>query len=146
RRPAGTFPSAGPAPGGRAGTDRPIIGLTAPRQKELGPSGLRTPSFWESFVTQLELGTGMLLMIAVPSILVILLCGLARQTMDVAAFRTVIAVLLMLPTLILLAADIAIYFWVQAAVQVLFASVIMPVPLVPAQGAEQGQFVHTPAK
>ncbi|GHG65758.1 hypothetical protein [Streptomyces griseocarneus] len=108
-----------------------VIGIAAPRELDPASNSFGRLPFWESVLSYLELGVGMLIIIGIPSLLLILLAGLVRREKDPHGFRVMMAFLLLLPTWPLWFADIPIMFWLQAGAQVVFAACLMPVPLLP---------------
>ncbi|MFI9305217.1 hypothetical protein [Streptomyces triculaminicus] len=107
------------------------IGIAAPRELDPASNSFERLPFWESVLSYLELGVGMLIIIGIPSVILFLLAGLVRRDMESQGFRAMMAFLLLLPTWPLWFADIPIMFWIQAGAQVVFATCLMPVPLLP---------------
>ncbi|MFK8909270.1 hypothetical protein [Streptomyces sp. YS-3] len=90
-------------------------------------------SRWESFKDHMSASPGMFLLIAVPSLILLLLIGYRGQAMPKMKLRTVAGVLLMLPLWFLLIAGDGTMLATQIAVQGLFAAVAIPAPAEPDQ-------------
>lgn len=111
-----------------------VVGLLAPRVTRLGEGGRETLSFWESLLSYLELGCGMFILTGLPSLLITILAGLAGRNVEPAKFRGVMAIVLLVPAWPILAMSSEVPALGQVAVQVGFAMLVMPVPLVPRLG------------
>lgn len=115
-----------------------IIGLVAPREADLASDDyFKKLPLWESLLSYLKSGITFFLFIGIPSIFIILLAGLARENMDPPAFRAMVTALILLPTWFLLFGNIVEELLIQVAAQVVFATVVMPVPLIPQSEAQQ---------
>ncbi|MFF7688563.1 hypothetical protein ACFZB6_20705 [Streptomyces syringium] len=115
-----------------------VIGLVAPRETDLTSDGcFKNLPLRESLLSYLESGITFFLLIGIPSIFIILLAGLARKDMDPPAFRAMVTALILLPTWFLLFGNIVEELLIQVAAQVVFATVVMPVPLIPQSEAQQ---------
>ncbi|MEV5137354.1 hypothetical protein AB0K71_18360 [Streptomyces syringium] len=112
------------------------IGLVAPRGATAGPDGnFEDRPLWESFQSYMETGLIFFLFVGIPSIFIIVLTGLSRQAMEPPMFRAMVTGLILLPTVFLLFGDVVEELLIQVAAQVVFATLVMPVPLIPQSGA-----------
>ncbi|MFI2074999.1 MULTISPECIES: hypothetical protein [Streptomyces] len=110
-----------------------VIALVGPRELDPRSDSFETLPFWESFEESLRTGLTMFLLIGVPTILIALLAGLAWRTTESGQFRAIMALAFLPPMWPLVGASTPLYLGVQTVVQVVFATVLMPVPLI--QGA-----------
>ncbi|MEU3874039.1 MULTISPECIES: hypothetical protein [Streptomyces] len=108
-----------------------FIAAVGPRAADPESDSFATLPFWESLLKNLDQIPGMLLIIGLPTIVIAVFAGALRRTMEPGSFRALMAALVLLPEWLLLFADHAIYLGVQTVVQLLFAFVIMPVPMFP---------------
>ncbi|MER5563083.1 hypothetical protein ABT071_31255 [Streptomyces sp. NPDC002506] len=87
-------------------------------------------SRWASFKDQLSAAPGMFVLIAVPSLIILLIIGYSGQNMPAERIRIMTGFLLLVPLWFLLIAGDEIILVTQIAFQGLFAAV-MPPPLAP---------------
>ncbi|MEV0090232.1 hypothetical protein [Streptomyces sp. NPDC050738] len=111
-----------------------VYALTAPRQHDLESylPRTRTRSYWEDTAHYLwgdDSIVGVGLLVAAPSLLIILLFGLLNKRKGM-EFRMRLAGLLLLPTWFLLFQNFAALLFIPALTQIAFALCLMPVPLV----------------
>ncbi|MEV6778479.1 hypothetical protein [Streptomyces syringium] len=117
-----------------------LIGLVAPRETDLASDDyFKKLPLWESLLSYLESGITLFLFIGVPSIFIILLTGLARKDMNPPAFRAMVTALILLPTWFLLFGNIVEELLIQVAAQVVFTTLVMPVPLIPQSEAQRAR-------
>ncbi|WP_162890063.1 hypothetical protein [Streptomyces olivoreticuli] len=108
-----------------------FIGLVGPRALEPKFNSFESLPLWESFLEHLHMAVFMCLVVGLPTLIIAISAGLTRHRMEPGKFRAIMAAVLLLPEWLLLAADTPIYLWVQTTIQVVFATVVMPVPLIP---------------
>lgn len=104
-----------------------LLALMGPRGTDT--STLLQVSRWESFQDYVESGAICFLMIGVPSLLIVLVSGCMRKDMDSRKFRRITASVLAFfvwPLLFLNSGPILLG---QLAIQLVFALLVMPVPL-----------------
>ncbi|MGX8905413.1 hypothetical protein ACR820_09330 [Streptomyces netropsis] len=108
-----------------------IIGLIAPREIDPDPDSIREYlSFWESFLSYLRTGVVIFLLIGVPTIVIVVVAGLLHRRMEPPVFRAMVTFLTLMPTWFLLFSNTVQMLLLQMAAQVLFSTVVMPVPLI----------------
>lgn len=106
--------------------------LGRPGQDPHHPDAFMEMSRWDSFKDYLSLGPGMFLMIAVPSLIILMVMGYRGQKLAAEQFRVMTGFFLMIPLWFLPFAGGGIILVTQAVVQGSFAAV-MPGPLAPKQ-------------
>ncbi|MFI8965636.1 hypothetical protein ACIGO8_26395 [Streptomyces sp. NPDC053493] len=110
------------------------VGLTTPRVTDSWQDPSEFPSRGALVLEHLGFALDMVWVIAVPSVLISWLCALFGERTGT-AFRARLAGLLLLPLWFLLFASTAHMLLFLALGHLVFALVVMPVPLMPAHGS-----------
>ncbi|MER0445458.1 hypothetical protein ABR738_12930 [Streptomyces sp. Edi4] len=103
-----------------------------PGQDPHQPGRFAEMSRWASFKDYMSACPAMFLLIAVPSVVIIMCMGYRGQKMPIEQLRVTTGVLLMLPLWVMLFSGALLPLIVQAAFQGIFAAT-MPAPLAPRQ-------------
>ncbi|MEV4870398.1 hypothetical protein [Streptomyces syringium] len=109
------------------------IGLVVPRETTSFSEQL---SSWDSSLSYLDTGMYCFVLIGLPSIFIIVLAGLCHHEREPPMFRAMVTALILLPTWFLLFGNIVEELLLQVAAQVVFTTLVMPVPMVPRRDSE----------
>ncbi|MEU2951592.1 hypothetical protein [Streptomyces xanthochromogenes] len=104
--------------------------LAPPGEDPHQPDTFAEMSRWASFKDYMSASPGMFLLIAVPSLIILLVIGYRGQKMPAEQFRVTTGALLMIPLWVMLVSGSLLLLVVQVVFQGLFAA-IMPPPLAP---------------
>ncbi|WKU46530.1 hypothetical protein Q3V23_22105 [Streptomyces sp. VNUA116] len=107
------------------------IGMTTPRSWGRSDGTAGSVTFSEAALGSLASGASVFLIVGLPSLVIVLIAGLTRKGTDLYAFRILISLLLILPLWPFMLAGTPLMLFIQFAAQVVYAMVLMPVPLLP---------------